>query len=77
MPRYSKSRDHRRLVEIADLHDAATDAYEERRAIWRRRLEAGDSQAELARLSRVGRGDIVPGVRRAKKSAKPLDGGAE
>ena len=63
MPRVSKKRDIERLQEIAVLTDKRTGIYAERRQIWKRRLEAGDSQAELARASRVLRADVSRGVK--------------
>ena len=63
MPRVSKKRDIERLQEIAVLTDKRTGIYAERRRIWKRRLEAGDSQAELARASRVLRADVSRGVK--------------
>jgi len=64
MARFSKETALARLAEIANLHEAAKGAYDERVRLWDLCLKAGVSQAELARISRVGRGDIVPAIKR-------------
>mgnify|MGYP003346866945 CR=1 FL=1 len=59
----NKDDDLKRLEEIAILTDRKTGIFAERREIWRRRLEAGYvTQAELARRSRVQRGDVKKGI---------------
>lgn len=59
----SKETDLARLAEIAAVTADLPALYDERRTIWRRRLEAGDStQAELARVSKVGRADVKKGA---------------
>jgi len=71
MPRISKERDYEELREIAGLTDKKNGIYARRRRIWRRRLEAGDSQAELARASGVMRADIIRGVKHGEKPEIP------
>lgn len=62
----TKDDDLKRLEEIAVLTDRETGIFAERRRIWQRRLEAGDcTQSELARYSRVQRGDVKKGISRA------------
>jgi hypothetical protein len=50
----SKKKDLATLSTIADEIDQLKDAYDRRRVIWKRRLDAGDTkQVELAEASRV------------------------
>jgi hypothetical protein len=75
MPEPTRAEDYERLTWIADQLDelgaqgvamrpslVTNPYYDERRLIWNRRVRRGDSQAELARQSRVGRAQIAQGI---------------
>lgn len=67
MARLSKESALARLVEIADLHEEAEEAYDERVTLWEFLLKSGVSQAELARISRIkNRGDVMQSIKRRR-----------
>lgn len=66
----TRTKDLRRLEEIADALDTLNGLYEERREIWLRRYLAKDtSQSELARRSRTSRAVVNQALLSAREGS--------
>lgn len=65
MVRFNKAKALARLVEIAETRQLADDLYDEQVGLWEQLIEAGVSQAELARIAHLKhRGDVMQAIRR-------------